>query len=151
MMPVCLQKNKGFNVPGLLLLLLQHPPFPSASSHHQWVSESGMVPIIGTFEAQEQRTVLGRCQPTRSITKVCAYNMRSRQQNEEGYSLGQQMLWAVWGESYESTTTHFDVVVRRLSRCFYPPAGRPAALMKPKRFITCTKLSVIFSSLIWKY
>lgn len=36
-----------------------------------------MVPIIGTTEAREQRTVLGPSQPTRSITEVCAYNMRS--------------------------------------------------------------------------
>lgn len=50
-----------------------------------------MVPIIGTTEAQEQRTVLGPSQPTRSITEVCVYNMRSphqpptpTQQEEEG-------------------------------------------------------------------
>lgn len=33
-----------------------------------------MVPIIGTFEAQEQGRVSGRSQPTHSITEVCVYN-----------------------------------------------------------------------------
>lgn len=63
-----------------------------------------MVPIIGTFEAQEQGRVSGRSQPTHSITEVCVYNTGRWGGGGPGHN---QMPWPVWGESYESATAHF--------------------------------------------
>lgn len=106
-----------------------------------------MVPIIGTFEAQEQRTVLGLSQPTHSITEECVYNARSpggMKRVEGTKSCG---LCGAKATSQKQPT--LNVAARQSPRCFTALPADPLACSfsearAPRRHRHSTKPSAIF-------